>query len=55
MWSWGNGDTPIKAVLQLLKSNKYSIPAYIEYEYLGQGTCVAEARKCFAFAKGALA
>jgi sugar phosphate isomerase/epimerase len=52
---WGHGDTPIKAVLQLLKSNKYSIPAYIEYEYPGQGNCVDEVKKCFDFAKGALA
>ena len=27
---WGEGDTPIKAVLQLLKQKKYNIPASIE-------------------------
>lgn len=52
---WGKGSTPIKAVLQLLKANKYEIPAYIEYEYPGKGTCVEEVRKCFAYAKKALA
>lgn len=52
---WGQGDTPIKAVLQLLKANKYPIPAYIEYEYPGKVDCVAEVKKCFNFCKAALA
>jgi sugar phosphate isomerase/epimerase len=52
---WGQGDTPIKAVLQLLKANKYPIPAYIEYEYAGKRNCIEEVRKCFEFAKQALA
>jgi len=52
---WGQGDTPIKAVLQVLKSNKYAIPAYIEYEYAGKGSCVEEVKKCFTFCKQALA
>ena len=30
---WGQGDTPIREVLQLLKKNKYDIPVQIEYEY----------------------
>jgi sugar phosphate isomerase/epimerase len=51
---WGQGDTPIKDVLQLLKKNKYDIPANIEYEYKGEDT-VAEVRKCFEFVKAALA
>ena len=34
---WGEGDTPIKEVLQLLKNKKYDIPADIEYEYRGAG------------------
>jgi sugar phosphate isomerase/epimerase len=52
---WGQGDTPIRAVLQLLKSKRYPIPAYIEYEYPGKQNCVAEVKKCFEFAKRALA
>jgi len=52
---WGEGDTPIKAVLQLLKTKKYPIPAYIEYEYAGKRDCVAEVQKCVDFAKRALA
>ena len=52
---WGQGDTPIKAVLQLLKANRYPIPAYIEYEYPGRADCVSEVKKCFDYCKAALA
>lgn len=50
----GEGDTPIKAVLQLLKKNKWKIPANIEYEYKGADT-VTEVRKCYEYCKLALA
>jgi sugar phosphate isomerase/epimerase len=52
---WGEGETPIREVLQLLKKERWPIPAYIEYEYRGVGTPVDEVKKCFAFAKAALA
>lgn len=52
--SWGQGDTPIKEVLNLLKQKKYNIPANIEYEYRGDDA-VAEVRKCFQYCKEALA
>ena len=52
---WGQGDTPITEVLQLLKREKWPIRAYIEYEYKGQGTPVEEVKKCLAYAKVALA
>jgi len=52
---WGQGDTPIKEVLQLLKREKWPIPADIEYEYRGQGTPVQEVATCYAYAKQALA
>ena len=52
--AFGEGDTPIKAVLQLLKSKKLKIPANIEYEYKGADT-VAEVRRCFEYCKAALA
>lgn len=51
---FGQGETPIKEVLQLLKKNKWKIPANIEYEYQGQDA-VAEVRKCFQYMKDALA
>jgi len=49
----GEGDTPIKPVLELLKQNKWKIPANIEYEYKGEDT-VAEVKKCFEYCKNAL-
>jgi sugar phosphate isomerase/epimerase len=52
---WGQGDTPIREVLQLLKRERWPIPGDIEYEYRGQGTPVEEVAKCYAFAKQALA
>ncbi len=51
---FGEGDTPIKEVLQLLRRKKLNIPANIEYEYKGQDT-VAEVRKCLDYCKRALA
>ena len=52
---WGQGDTPMRDVLQLLKRNKWPIPAYIEYEYRGTGTPVEEVRKGFEYIRQALA
>jgi sugar phosphate isomerase/epimerase len=51
---WGEGDTPIKPVLQLLKQKKYDIPANIEYEYQG-ADAVVEVGKCFQYIKDSLA
>jgi sugar phosphate isomerase/epimerase len=52
---WGEGDTPIKPVLMLLKEKKYPIPALIEYEYKGKGTPVEEVRICLDYMRKALA
>jgi sugar phosphate isomerase/epimerase len=52
---FGQGDTPIRAVLQLLKKEKYSIPAFVEYEYAGTADPVGEVKKCVAYCKEALA
>jgi sugar phosphate isomerase/epimerase len=51
---FGEGETPIKAVLQDLKKNKWKIPANIEYEYKGVDT-VAEVKKCYQYMKDSLA
>jgi sugar phosphate isomerase/epimerase len=51
---WGEGDTPIKQVLLLLKDKKYDIPACIEYEYKGAANSQAEVKKCFDYAKSVL-
>ena len=50
---FGEGDTPIKAVLGTLRELKLKIPANIEYEYKGTDT-VAEMKKCLAYCKAAL-
>jgi sugar phosphate isomerase/epimerase len=52
---FGEGDTPIKQVLQLLKQKKYNIPANIEYEYKGKDDSAAEVKKCLEYCKQALA
>jgi sugar phosphate isomerase/epimerase len=54
---WGQGKTPIREVLQLLKKEKWPIYADIELEYpIPEGsTSVAEVRKCFEYCKQALA
>jgi sugar phosphate isomerase/epimerase len=50
---WGEGDTPIKPVLQLLKQAKYGFPANIEFEYPGDP--LVEVPKCLEYARQALA
>jgi sugar phosphate isomerase/epimerase len=50
---WGQGDTPVRDVLQILKKTHWKIPANIEYAYKGNDT-VAEVRKCYEFCKQAL-
>jgi sugar phosphate isomerase/epimerase len=52
---WGQGDTPIKAVLQLLRDQRWPIRAYIEYEYRGASDSPTEVKKCFEYCKQALA
>ena len=54
---WGQGGTPIKEVLQLMKKRKFKFPASIEYEYpTPEGSSVlAEIKKCVDFCKSALA
>lgn len=49
--AWGEGDSPIREVLQLLKQERWPIRAYVDYQYRGDGTPVEEVRKCLASAK----
>ena len=52
---FGEGDTPIVAVLQLLRDKGWKIPANIEYEYGKPGMdTIAEVKKCFEYCKKAL-
>ena len=50
---WGEGDTPIAQVLQLLSREKWDIPANIEFEYPGDP--LVEVPRCLAFCRRALA
>ncbi len=53
---FGQGDTPVALVLQLMKRNKYTFPADIELEYpVPQGSdAVTEVGKCVEFCKASL-
>ena len=54
---FGQGDTPIKEVLQLMRDNKWPIQATIEFEYpVPEGSDrMAELKKCVDYCRGALA
>jgi sugar phosphate isomerase/epimerase len=52
---WGQGDTPIREVLQLLKKEQWPIRAYVEYEYKGAAGPIQDVNTCYAYAKEALA
>jgi hypothetical protein len=53
---FGEGDTPIKEVLQTIRDNKWPIQATIEFEYpVPAGSDrMAEIAKCVDFCRGAL-
>jgi sugar phosphate isomerase/epimerase len=53
---WGQGDTPLKAILQLMRDERYAFPASIELEYpIPQGSNpVIEVARCVAWAKNVL-
>jgi sugar phosphate isomerase/epimerase len=54
---WGTGDTPLRALLQTVKKNKWTMPATIEVEYdVPQGSdAVKEVKKCLDYCRDALA
>lgn len=54
---WGQGDARIKDILQLIRDKKYPIRCYIDCDYAtAEGsTRVADVKRCFEFAKAALA
>jgi sugar phosphate isomerase/epimerase len=54
---WGQGDTPIKEALQLMKKEGYTFPATIELEYNPPegSNSEKEVARCLAYAKAALA
>jgi sugar phosphate isomerase/epimerase len=54
---WGQGKTPLKEILRLMRKEKWTFPADIELEYrIPQGSnSVAEVAKCVQYCKEALA
>jgi sugar phosphate isomerase/epimerase len=54
---WGQGGTPLREILQLMKAKGYRFPATIEYEYqTPEGSSVlTEVKKCVEFCRAALA
>lgn len=51
---WGEGDTPIRQVLELLQTEGYPMRAMIEYEYRGESDSITEVTKCFDYCKEVL-
>ena len=54
---WGQGQTPIKEILQLMRKEKWKFPANIELEYkIPEGSdAVKEVAKCVDYCRAALA
>jgi sugar phosphate isomerase/epimerase len=54
---WGQGKTPIKEILQLMRKEKWTFPGDIELEYQipAGSNSVAEVAKCVEYCKAALA
>lgn len=54
---WGQGKTPIKEILQLVRKEKWTFPGDIELEYPvpAGSTSVAEVAKCLQYCRDALA
>src|SRR5262249_52926720 len=54
---WGTGETPIKEILQMVKKNRWTMPASIELEYdvPPASDAVKEVQKCLAYCRAAVA
>jgi sugar phosphate isomerase/epimerase len=55
--AWGSGDTPLKTLLQMVKKNRWEMPATIEVEYdvPQDSDAVKEVRQCLDYCKACLA
>lgn len=54
--AWGEGDTPIVEILQLMRKNKYKFPGTVELEYeIPEGSdAIKEVSKCVEYCRKAL-
>jgi sugar phosphate isomerase/epimerase len=54
--TWGQGDTQLREILQLVKKEQYRFPAAIELEYQipAGSTASAEIARCLKFCESAL-
>jgi sugar phosphate isomerase/epimerase len=52
---WGQGDTPLRELLLLIKQQGLPIPCIVEYEYRGDGSGIEETRACLDFMRQVLA
>lgn len=52
---FGQGDTPIREILRLIRDQKYPIRCYLEYEYGSFSPSVVEVKRCFDYCKEVLA
>lgn len=51
---FGEGDTPIKKVLGLIGTSTWSLPAAIEYDYVGLRSAIEEVKTSLSYCRGAL-
>ena len=52
---FGQGDTPIREVLRLIRDNRYAVRAYLEYEYGSFRSSLEETTAMFQYCKDVLA
>lgn len=51
---WGEGDTPLRETLRLIRDKRWPIPAIVEYEHPGKESPQVEVKRCIDYAKAAL-
>ena len=51
---WGQGDTPVEAVLKLIKDKNFTFPVLADYEYIGLGTPAEELARCMDYMRDAV-
>jgi len=50
---WGEGDTPVRQILQTIRDAKYPIRCYVDCDYKGSDR-LADIRRCFEYARKVL-